>query len=109
MTKTDQSRARNAVVIPTPKSVSVRSVKHPVFPAREEVKVSKAVLSAHQKTLINWPTTIQHFAMYPPTANTVRRLIVVEVQTRNRPTMLNRLLSRLHVLERREMMKLLKI
>ena len=80
-----------------------------MFPAREEVTVSKAALSAYQKTLINWPATIQHFAASPPTANTVRRMIVVEVQTRNRPTMLHRLLSRLHVLERRELMKLLKI
>lgn len=84
-------------------------IPQPVFPARLEVVVSKANIRNATPLLVNWPTLIKVFDVNPPTADKLRKLIVVEVQTRNRPTMLRRLLSRLHIVERQELMKALKI
>jgi len=81
----------------------------PVFPARLEVIVSKPFIKASTPLLVNWPTLIKVFNESAPTADRLRKLIVAEVQTRNRPTMLRRLVSRLHIVERQELMKTLKI
>lgn len=89
--------------------LSRAKIPQPVFPARLEVSVSKPFVKASNDLLVNWPTTLKAFILNPPTADRLRKLIVAEVQTRNRPTMLRRLLSRLHVVERRELMKALKI
>ena len=84
-------------------------IPQPVFPARLEVTVSKPFVKASKDLLVNWPATLKEFVFIPPTADNLRKLIVAEVQTRNRPTMLRRLLSRLHIVERQELMKVLKI
>jgi len=84
-------------------------IPQPVFPARLEVVVSTAFVRNNTPLLVNWPTLIKVFNESAPTADRLRKLIVAEVQTRNRPTMLRRLLSRLHIVERQEMMKVLKI
>lgn len=80
-----------------------------MFPARPEVVVSKLFIKAAIPLLVNWPTTLKVFNESDTTADRLRNLIVAEVQTRNRPTMLRRLLSRLHIVERQELMKVLKI
>lgn len=84
-------------------------IPQPVFPARPEIVVSKPFIKSSTPLLVNWPTLIKVFNESAPTADRLRKLIVVEVQTRNRPTMLRRLLSRLHIVERQELMKVLKI
>mgnify|MGYP003499382996 FL=1 len=84
-------------------------IPQPVFPARPEVSVTRPFVKASTDLLVNWPITLKHFAATPPTADKLRKLIVAEVIVRNRPTMLRRLLSRLHIVERSELMKVLKI
>lgn len=84
-------------------------IPQPVFPARLEVTASTAFVRDQTPLLVNWPTMIKVFTESAPSADKLRKLIVVEVQTRNRPTMLRRLLSRLHIVERQELMKALKI
>lgn len=84
-------------------------IPQPVFPARHEVTASTAFVRNQTPLLVNWPTLIKVFNESAPTADRLRKLIVAEVQTRNRPTMLRRLLSRLHIVERQELMKVLKI
>lgn len=84
-------------------------IPQPVFPARPEVVVSRPFVKASNDLLVSWPTTLKEFITAPPSADKLRKLIVAEVQTRNRPTMLRRLLSRLHIVERQELMKVLKI
>ena len=80
-----------------------------MFPARPEVAVSRPFVKASTDLLANWPITLKHIAATPPTADKLCKLIVAEVIVRNRPTMLRRLLSRLHIVERSELMKVLKI
>lgn len=89
--------------------LSRAKIPQPVFPARLEIVVSTAFVRNNAPLLVNWPTLIKVFNESAPTADRLRKLIVAEVQTRNRPTMLRRLLSRLHIVERQEMMKVLKI
>lgn len=59
--------------------------------------------------LFNWSSVICYLGKTATGPDKVRKLIVAEAQTRNRPTMLARLVSRLHIVELNELRKTLKL
>jgi len=81
-------------------------VKHPVFPATDEVKITDMNFRARMfKLMVDWPTVAKTIKPGSTTAEKIKLLIVAETETRNRPTMLNRLISRFHIVDRQELKK----
>lgn len=92
------------------KSAHVRpKITGPIFPACAAIELSDDTVKKVAVILLDWTSVIGYLGTTKVSSDKVRKLIVAEAQTRNRPTMLQRLVSRLHILELNELKQTLKL
>jgi len=76
--------------------------KKPLFPATHQVRPTGTGSKIGENMLVSW---VNLSKFLPLSARSLKQLIIVESEGRNRPYMLKRLIARLHTTERQDLYK----